>query len=115
MKSTLRMGIAAAGATALALALAACGNSDDASEDATAESVEVTADEAMEQVTEEPVEDTAVAAPEPVEEPEISEVEIKSNTQQSEEAQELADQIKAELAGTGGADDQPAPAEQAEQ
>ena len=42
-----------------ALALAACGSSDSASTEATADTVEVPSDEALETVTEEPEEDTA--------------------------------------------------------
>ena len=41
------------------LALAACGSSDSASTEATADTVEVPSDEALEAVTEEPEEDTA--------------------------------------------------------
>ena len=52
-----------AGLGALSLALAACGSSDDASSDTSAESVEVGADDALSQVTEEPVEDAEVAGP----------------------------------------------------
>ena len=48
--------IAAATAT---LALAACGSSDDASMEAEADTVEVSADEAMEPVVDEPVADPA--------------------------------------------------------
>ncbi|UIP07496.1 hypothetical protein LY632_03610 [Erythrobacter sp. SDW2] len=94
MNTAFRFGLVVAGS----LALAACGSSDDVSEDTTAESVEVIAEETMEPVTEGPVEDTAVA-PQPVEEEQdISPVEIKSNTEQSEEAAALAAEIQAELA-----------------
>ena len=41
------------------LALAACGGTEDASTEATADTVEMPADEALEAVTDEPVEDTA--------------------------------------------------------
>ena len=41
------------------LALAACGSSESASTEATADTVEVPSDEALESVTEEPAEDTA--------------------------------------------------------
>ena len=45
--------------TAATLALAACGSADDASTEATADTVEMPADEALEPVTEEPVADDA--------------------------------------------------------
>ncbi|MEL6529614.1 MAG: hypothetical protein AAGK01_02175 [Pseudomonadota bacterium] len=44
-----------------ALALAACGSAEDASTEATADTVEMPADEALEAVTDEPVEDSAAA------------------------------------------------------
>lgn len=99
MKTKSRPGLATASAAALALALAACGSSDDASDDASAENVEVMADEAMESVTEEPVEDTAVA--EEPEEPALSPVEEASNAEQGEDAEALAARIRAELNNTG--------------
>ncbi|XUU61561.1 hypothetical protein ACRAQ6_04635 [Erythrobacter sp. HA6-11] len=60
-----------------ALALAACGSSDDASSEADAESVEMPAEEAMADVTEEPVMDEEAAmadapAPAPVTEEEAN-------------------------------------------
>ena len=60
----MKFRIAAVAATSLALA--ACGSSDDASTEAEAETVEVSADEAMVGIEEEPVADPA-AAIEPVE------------------------------------------------
>jgi hypothetical protein len=51
--------IAFALAPVAALALAACGSTDDASADAQADTVEMPADEALAPVTETPVEDTA--------------------------------------------------------
>ncbi len=47
----------------VACAVAACGNSDDASTEAMPESVEVRADEALATVSEEPVEDADAAGP----------------------------------------------------
>lgn len=49
------------------LVLAACGSSESASEEATADTVEVPADEALETVTEEPVEDAAATETEEAE------------------------------------------------
>lgn len=52
----------AAFTSAAAMALAACGSADDASEDAMADTVEMPADEAMAPVEEEPAADAADAA-----------------------------------------------------
>lgn len=49
-----------------ALALAACGDSDNASDEVVGEDVEIVADEALDDMTDEPVEDEAVATPEPM-------------------------------------------------
>ena len=51
-----------AAVAAASLALAACGSTDDASTEAQADTVEVTADEAMSDVAEEPVADPAATA-----------------------------------------------------
>ena len=61
MKFTIRMGLVGASA----LALAACGDSDNASDEVVAEDVEIVADEALEDVTDEPIEDDAVDTPAP--------------------------------------------------
>ena len=79
MKVTFRMGaIGLAGVSALALA--ACGDSNDASDEVMAEDVEMPADEAMDEIDEEPVEDTAAPAPAPAPAP--------ANTQTAEERAE---------------------------
>ena len=57
-----------------ALALAACGDSTDASEDATADTVEMPADEAM------------VDAPAPVDDPAAIDAEMEANEQDAAEA-----------------------------
>ena len=57
--------VSAAFAGAFALALAACGSSDDASTEAEADTVELPADEAMEDVTAAPVADPAATTPTP--------------------------------------------------
>ncbi len=56
----MKFRIAAVAATSLALA--ACGSTDDASTEAKADTVEVSADEAMTDVAEEPVADPAATA-----------------------------------------------------
>lgn len=61
MKFMIRMGLVGASA----LALAACGDSDNASDEVVAEDVEIVADEALEDVTDEPIEDDAVETPAP--------------------------------------------------
>jgi len=45
----------------VSLALAACGSTEDASTDATADTVEMPADEALQAITDEPVEDAAAS------------------------------------------------------
>ncbi|WP_435416667.1 hypothetical protein WAB17_07115 [Parerythrobacter aurantius] len=116
IRPSSRKGFALAGI--LVLALAACSNSDDVSEDAAAENVEVTAEEALEDVTETPVQDSAVVArPEDdaaEEGPELDPVEVKSNEEQSEDAAALADKIRAELGQAPAAETPPAPAEPSE-
>ncbi len=61
MKTTLRIGLIGASA----LALAACGDSDNASDEVVAEDVEIVADDALDGVTDEPLEDDAVEAAQP--------------------------------------------------
>lgn len=93
MNSSMRIGFA----VAVAIGLAACGNSNDASDDASADNVEVVADQAMQEGEDYPVED--IPATEPVEETEaLAPVEVRSNTEQSEDAAALAERIKAEIA-----------------
>ena len=65
MKFTVRkgmMGLVGVGA----LALAACGDSDDASDEVVADDVEIVADEALLDVSEEPIEDDGLATPAPM-------------------------------------------------
>lgn len=76
MKTVIRMGLVGFGA----LALAACGDSDNASDEVIAEDVEVMADDALTDVTDEPVEDEAVTVPAPAPAP--------TSTQTAEERQE---------------------------
>ncbi|MBO81080.1 MAG: hypothetical protein CL801_06645 [Citromicrobium sp.] len=78
MKFTIRAGLIGASA----LALVACGDSDDASDEVIADNVEIPADDAMSDVTDEPMMDDEVAAPEPAPAPEPVE------TQTDEERQE---------------------------
>lgn len=65
-----------------ALALAACDSSDDISEDAEADGVEITAEQAMEPVEAMPVQDTMGTAPEP----EVDPAEADAETQATAEA-----------------------------
>ena len=65
MKFTTRMGLAGV-LGASALALAACGDSNDASDEVQAEDVEIVADDAMTGVAEEPIEDDSAMAQEPM-------------------------------------------------
>ena len=57
--------VSLASATAFALTLAACGGSEDVSEDAEADTVEIPADEALQGVDEELVEDPAAMEADP--------------------------------------------------
>ena len=56
-------------ATGLALTLGACGSADDASTEATADTVEMPADEALEPVNEQPVADPAANTPDAAQTP----------------------------------------------
>ena len=71
-------------AAASALALAACGSSDDASTEAEADTVEIGADDTLTDVTEEPVADPAATATPESTEPTVTE------QQQIDEASENA-------------------------
>lgn len=72
MKFMIRTGLIGVGA----LALAACGDSNDASDEVVADNVEVPADEALADIDEVPVEDEAVTPPP---------APVPTNTQTSEE------------------------------
>lgn len=78
MKFAIRMSLVGMSA----LALAACGDSNDASDEVIAEDVEIVADDALTDVTDEPVEDDAVEAPAPA----------PVQTQSAEERQEAVRQ-----------------------
>lgn len=94
MKTALRFGLAAAAT----IALAACGNDNTASEDATAESVEVTADEALEDVTEQPIADPAVAPSAPAREEDETEAAVEATVQEdAENAAAAAEDVRAAL------------------
>ncbi len=92
--------IAVAGAT---LALAACGSADDASVDATADTVEMPADEALEPIVEEPVEDAAAVAEEV--DPADTAVDEATATEAADAAAVVADEAAAaaEAAEAAGA------------
>ncbi|MEO1488694.1 MAG: hypothetical protein AAFR88_04550 [Pseudomonadota bacterium] len=80
-----------------ALALAACGSSDDASADATADTVEMPAAEALEPITEEPVADDAIDGPEEID-PAENAVSEETATQAAENAASVAEQAEAAAA-----------------
>lgn len=86
----------AAFASAAALALAACGSSDDASEEAMADNVEMPADEAMSTV-EAPVVDPAAASDEE------SEAEATPTTATAEEAGDAAAAAAADVEAAAAA------------
>ena len=98
MKFTIRMGLIGVGA----LALAACGDSNDASDEVVADNVEIPADDALDDIDEEPVMDEEVTPPPP------APVETQTAEEQQEAvrrsveddaaaAQQAADDIQAEL------------------
>jgi len=103
MKFTIAMGrMALIGVGALALA--ACGDSDDASNEVVAEDVEIMADEQLDDITDMPVEDDAVATPEPMPAPvetqsaeERVEAERERMQDTASEAEKAAADIQAEL------------------
>ena len=105
MKFTTRMGLAGV-LGASALALAACGDSNDASDEVVAEDVEIVADDALSDVDEEPVEDEGLATPEPMPAPAPTETssfeerqaaEREKMADDAEAAKKAAADIKAEL------------------
>ena len=100
MKTTLRISLIGAGA----LALAACGDSDNASDEVVAEDVEIVSDDALTDVTDEPMADDAVEAPapapaaEPIQTPEERQEEVRQSVQdEAASATEAAADIQAEL------------------
>ncbi len=78
MRKFILGGLAAVGT----LALAACGGSDDASEDNTAESVEMPAQEALEPVNEAPVEDAEANTPAPAPAANDSQADLEAEAEQ---------------------------------
>lgn len=70
-----------------ALALAACGSSDDASTEAMPETVELPADTALEPIAEEPVEDAGIMGPE---EPESTAPDPVTTAETADRAAEVA-------------------------
>ncbi|NCP19708.1 MAG: hypothetical protein GW855_11190 [Erythrobacter sp.] len=102
MKFTVRIGLIGASA----LALAACGDSDDASDEVVAEDVEIVSDDALSDVSEEPVEDDSVATPAPMPAPveedpaaieERQAAEREKMQTDAEAAAAAADDVRAEL------------------
>lgn len=83
----------------LALALAACGSSDDASTEAMPDTVEMPAEEALAPITDEPVEDTGALGP-------AADVSERAPSQQTaEEAADAAESVAAEAAAAAEAAD----------
>ena len=103
MKFTIamgRMGLIGVGA----LALAACGDSDNASDEVVAEDVEIVADEQLDDITDMPVDDDAVTTPEPMPVPvetqsaeERVEAERERMQNTASEAEQAAADVQAEL------------------
>jgi hypothetical protein len=81
----------------LALGLAACGSSDDASTEAMPDTVEMPAEEALEPITEEPVEDSEALGP-PADASERA-----PSMQTAEEAADAAESVAAEAAAAAEA------------
>jgi|TARA_R100000049_G_C1954368_1_gene105895 hypothetical protein len=104
MKFTTRMGLAGV-IGASALALAACGDSNDASDEVVAEDVEVVADDAMSGVADEPIEDDSAMSEAPLPAPategptaeERAEAEREKMQSDAEAAEAAAADIQAEL------------------
>lgn len=92
MKTLIRFAVLGAAP----FALAACGDSDDASDDIEADSVEMPANEALEPVTEGPVVDEAGTAREPEGPPAVSQ-------QTAEDAADRAAKVAAEAAAAAEA------------
>ncbi|GAB5348551.1 hypothetical protein [Alteriqipengyuania sp. 357] len=97
MKFTIRTGLAGA-ITLGALSLAACGDSDDASDEVVAEDVEIMADEALSDVNEEPIEDDELASPEPMPAPAPVETQTDEERVASERERMQSDAEAAEAA-----------------
>ena len=102
MKFTIRLGLIGMSA----LALAACGDSNDASDEVVAEDVEIVADDAMSDIDAEPVEDESLATPAPMPAPAPTETspfeerqaaEREKMANDAEAAEKAAADIKAEL------------------
>ena len=102
MKFMIRMGLVGVGA----LALAACGDSNDASDEVIAEDVEILADDAMDGMEDEPVEDEDLATPEPMPVPAPVETQTAEERQaavrrsvqdEAADAEQAAADIQAEL------------------
>lgn len=100
MKTTLRIGLIGASA----LVLAACGDSDNASDEVVAEDVEIPADDALTDITDEPMADDAVEAPEPapaaqpIQTAEERQEEVRQSVQDdATKATEAAADIQAEI------------------
>ena len=102
MKFTIRLGLIGMSA----LALAACGDSNDASDEVVAEDVEIVAEDAMSDIDAEPVEDESLATPAPMPAPAPTETstfeerqaaEREKMANDAEAAEKAAADIKAEL------------------
>lgn len=89
-----RMGLIGIGA----LALAACGDSDDASDEVIAEDVEIVADESLSDVTDEPVDDEAVTSAEPMPAPAPADTQTAEERVEAERERMQSDAEAAEAA-----------------